>query len=90
MWYTYKEYIVEESPAFIYEVSLHKYWKNGYCFLGNKFYKSNKLLNIKQNSIYKRDKNYILEKSISIIGVPVEFIKENKLKLYKSKKLKKK
>lgn len=88
--YEFEKYTVEISPTFIYEVSLHKYWKNGYCFLGNKLYSSNKLLNTKDNVVTKFD-NYFISKEINLIGVPKKFIEDNNLKLYKPfiKKLKK-
>lgn len=87
--YVYKEFQVEELPYFLYEISINKYWKNGFCVLGHKFLKSSKLLDIKQNNIFKRYKDYIIEKGISILGVPYDFIRENNLSIYEKKNVKK-
>lgn len=81
--YEYNKELVEISNTFIYEISLHKYWKNGYCLLGCKFFKSDKLLPIKNNSIYKKYNGYLIEKEITLIKVPKDFI--NELEIYKPK-----
>lgn len=69
----YKGESVEITPLFIYEVNLYKYWKNGFCLLGNKFIKSNKLLSLKANKIIEKHKDYFIEKEISLIGIPKQF-----------------
>ena len=48
--YLYEENGIKEYDSFIYEVSLHKYWKNGYCLLGIKLYKSNKFIPTKTSN----------------------------------------
>lgn len=92
--YAYEEGVVRLLPTFTYEVTLSKYWKNGYCQLGSKFYKANRLLHIKKNYIKKKYLGYFTIKEISLIGVPQKFIDEMKLSLYvpkpKIKKSKKK
>lgn len=87
--YIYKDFKVEQLPYFLYEVCINKYWKDGFCVLGYKFYKSNKLLDIKKYRITKKYKDYLLEKVIDLVGVPYTFIIENHLKLYEPKKKKK-
>lgn len=77
--YLYKGYRVEVSSCFLYEVCINKYWKWGFCMLGNKFFKSDKLLRIKNTKILKYYKDYIIEKEISLIGVPYKFVIENNL-----------
>lgn len=81
--YEYENGLVKIYPEFIYEVCLYKYWKNGYCQLGSKLYKSNHLLHIKDNNIINKYLGFFIEKEISLIGVPKEFIEECKLKQYK-------
>lgn len=50
---------------------------------GSKYYKSDKLLNIKNEEVVlKKTKEYTLVKMIDIVGVPKEFIEENKLPLF--------
>lgn len=88
--YVYNGFRIEELPFFLYEVSINKYWKNGFCVLASKLFKSDKLLNIKKYSKIKRYKDYFIEKSITILGVPFDFIRENNLKLYEPIKRKKK
>lgn len=90
--YDYNGILVEPLSTFIYEITINKYWKNGYCQLGRKLYKSDRLLNISNNSIVIKYNDYTIEKEISLIGVPQEFINEMNLPLYifkKTKKLKK-
>lgn len=89
-YYEYEGVPVELLPTFMYEVTLSKYWKNGYCHLGSRLYKANKLLHIKHNCIVTKFDGYNIEKEISLIGVPQEFVDEMNLSLYvpkpKSKK----
>ena len=61
-----------------------KYWKNGYCLLGSKLFKSDKLLNIRCPRVYKRFKEYTIEKEISLIAAPQEFIIEMGLPVYEN------
>ena len=79
--YVYNGIRIEVSKFFLYEVSLHKYWKNGYCLLGIKLYKSNKF--IPTNRICKKYKDYTIEKDIILIAAPYKFIKEKNLPIYK-------
>lgn len=83
--YEYEGGLVEILPSFTYEVSLHKYWKNGYSFLGSKLYKADKLLHLKGNCTITKFKGYSISKEIQLIGVPEEFIEEFQLKVYKPK-----
>lgn len=80
--YVYNGDRIEISPSFIYEVCINKYWKCGFCVLGSKLYKSNRLLRVKHKSIFKYYKNYVIEKEISLVGAPIGFIKENNLPIY--------
>ena len=73
---------VEELPYFLYEICINKYWKYGYCVLGNRFLKTSKPLPIKQTNKFEYRKDYIIEKEISLVGAPCEFIKENNLPMY--------
>lgn len=82
--YVYDGIRIEVSKFFLYEVSLYKYWKNGYCLLGSKLFKSDKFLNIKHPRVYKRFKKYIIEKEISFIAAPQEFIIERDLPVYEN------
>ncbi len=75
---------ISENPFYIYEISLDLYWKNGTCYLGSKFYKSNKLIQTK--SIRKLYKGYIIEKSITLLAAPYTFLQN--LPIYKLKKRK--
>ena len=87
--YEYEGGLVELLPTFTYEVTLSKYWKNGFCQLGSKLYKANRLLHIKNNYIITKYKGYRIEKEISLIGVPQEFIDEMNLSPYVPKPNKK-
>lgn len=91
-YYIYNDQKIEIFSCFIYEVCLYKYWKNGFCILSSKFYKSDKLLNIKKWRKYKYFKEYMLVQEIILVAAPYNFIKENNLPEYKPiiKKSKKK
>lgn len=86
--YEYEGSIVELSPTFVYEVVINKYWKNGFCQLDSKLYKAERLLHIKKDCTITKFPEYRIEKEISLIGVPQEFIVEQNLSKYikKSKK----
>lgn len=85
----YKGELISVAPTFIYELCVYKYWKNGYCILGSKLYKSNKLLNVEKNFIIKKYEDCTIVKEINLIGAPQSFV--NQLEVYKpKKKLKKK
>lgn len=91
--YEYEGGLVELLPTFMYEVTLNKYWNNGYCLLGSKSYKADRLLHLKNNCIITKYDGYLIEKEVSLVGVPQEFVDEMNLPLYVSKpnkKLKKK
>lgn len=87
--YNYNGILVEPLSTFIYEITINKYWKNGYCLLGRKLYKADKLLNISKDRIIMKYNDYTIEKEISLIGVPQEFIDEMNLPIYISKQIKK-
>lgn len=78
-------------PYFLYEVNLYKITGDMASLLGSRFFKSDKALEIKNDVTVKKFKGYSVIRYIDMLGAPIEFIKENKLPLYKpKKKLKKK
>lgn len=91
--YVYEGNRIEVLPYFLYEVCINKYWKNGFCVLGSRFLRTDKLLHIKHGNLLRNYGDCIIEKEISLIGAPYEFIRENNLPVYelnvKNKKLKK-
>lgn len=80
--YLFNDFCIEIMPSFVYEVSLHKYWKNGYCFLGNKYYKSDRLLKLRSISETKVYDGYRIVKEIMLLGAPEGFIREMGLPIY--------
>lgn len=80
---------VEIMSCFVYEVSIYKITKNMAVLMGSQFYKSNKLLDVKEETTIKRFKNHIVIRNIDLLGVPKEFVEENNLPIYEYK-LKKK
>lgn len=91
--YIYEGFRLEVLPYFLYEVCIDKYWKGGFCILESKFFKSDKLLKIKTFNKFKYEKDFLIEKSITMLGAPYSFIREHNLSEYqlnnKKKKLKK-
>ena len=76
--YSYNGMPIEEFPTFLYEVCIYKYWKFGACLLESKFITSDNLLKIKQDSECKYVNYYIIEKSITLLGAPRDFIQNLK------------
>lgn len=81
--------IVETMPYFLYEVSVYKIAKNIAALIGSRFYKSDKLLKIKNDLTVKKFKDYKVVRYINILGVPKEFVEENNLPIYEAKPKKK-
>ena len=88
--YVYDGSRIEVLPYFLYEVCIIKYWKYGFCVLGSRFFKTDKLLHIKHKNVLKYYKDYTIEKEIFLVGAPYEFIRENNLPVYKPNVKKKK
>lgn len=88
--YVYDGSRIEVLPYFLYEVCINKYWKWGFCVLGSRFFKTDRLLHIKCRNALKYYKDYVIEKEISLIGAPYEFIRENNLPVYEPNVKKKK
>lgn len=84
--YRYEDNRIEPMPYFLYEVSVYRVSKNMAGILKSKFYKSNKLLDIKNVSEYKSYGSYAIIKYIDLLGAPMEFIEENKLPIYELQK----
>lgn len=74
---------IEVLPYFLYEVTIYQISKNMVRLLESKYYKSDKLLNVKDTAI--RYKNYSLIRNITLLAAPIEFIKENNLQELKKK-----
>lgn len=81
---------VEIMPYFLYEVSIYKITKNMASLIGSQFYRADKLLNIKNDITVEKFKNYNIVRYINILGVPKEFVEENNLPMYETKKKSKK
>lgn len=86
----YQNTCIKVFNGFIYEVLLHKYWSNGYCLMGHKFYQTTKELQIKSKYEYHDD--YFIEKEIILVAAPIEYLKEQNFSSIKpaKKKIKKK
>lgn len=80
---------VEIMPYFLYEVSVYKIAKNMAALMGSRFYKSDKLLKIKNDVTVKKFKDYDVVRYVDILGVPQEFVEENNLPIYEAKPKKK-
>lgn len=77
--YNYGGVYVRLLHTFVYEVTINKYWNKGYCQIDSKFYEVDKLLDIKKECIITNYEGYMIEKKISLIGVPKNFIEEHNL-----------
>ena len=86
--YRFENSQIEVLPYFLYEVSVDKLWKNGFCCLKSRYFKSNKFLKVKGEEIKYFD-GYSIVRSIILLGTPYSFIKEHNLPIYKLKDKKK-
>ena len=85
--YRFEEHRVTIQPCFLYEITIYKLSKNMVELLSSKFYKSEKLLNIKnEETILEKTKDYSIVKGVDIIGVTEEFKERNNLQIYEPKK----
>lgn len=90
VWYDLNGKPIELSDSYIYEVNLGKYWKNGYSTLGTKYYTAINPLHFKKTCSIEKFDDYQIIKEITLIGVPMEYIKRKKLKVYDPNKKRKK
>ena len=88
--YRFGENRIEPMPYFLYEVSVYKIAKNMAGLLDSKFFKSDKLLKIKNEVTCKKFKDYQIVRYVNLLGAPIEFIEENHLPIYELRKLSKK
>ena len=78
--YRFKGSQISVLPYFLYEVSVDKHWKNGYCNLKSRYFKSNRFLKITEE--VKHYDEYSIIRRIILLGAPYSFIKENNLSVY--------
>lgn len=84
--YRFEEHRVEPMPYFLYEVGIYKITNDSACILGSKYFKSDKLLNLKSEVEQRKFSNYRLLKYVDLLGAPMEFIEENNLPIYELRK----
>lgn len=81
--YEYQDIAIEEMPYFLYEV---EYWKtdmtNCARVLKSTFIKSDKILNIPETTLIKKNKVFFVYRFVSLLGAPKSFIEENNLPIY--------
>lgn len=82
--YIYNGHQIEEFNTFLYEVTVYKCCKNQYVLLESRFLVSDKLLD--EIIIRQKKEDYIIDKSIVLVGAPFPFILENRLPEYIKKK----
>lgn len=80
--FRYKDFQVEITPYFLYEVNLYRIFKNRSELLSTRYYKSDLFLKIDEYKVVKQLPNFKIIRFISLLGVPESFIKENHLKQY--------
>lgn len=84
--YVYNGEAITVSPFFIYEVDLYRIAENRANVISTRYYKSNKLLNIKDVEIVRRFDKFTIERYITLLSAPQSFIEENNLPLHIKKK----
>lgn len=74
---------IEVLPYFLYEVSIDKRWKNGFCNLKSRYFKADKFLKVCLTEEVKYYDEYSIVRSVTLLGAPYSFIKERNLPIYK-------
>lgn len=74
---------IEVLSYFLYEVTIYQVSKDMVRLLESKYYKSDKILKVKDTVI--KYKNYSIIRNITLLAAPFEFIKENNLQELKKK-----
>lgn len=77
---------IEVMPYFLYEVTIYQISKNMARLLESSYYKSDKLLKIKDTAIKYKD--YSIVRNITLLAAPIEFIKNNNLQEFQLRKKK--
>lgn len=77
---------VRPAKSFIYELSIYKIYKDRVELIESKYYSSENRLSLRKVDKIIKGKNYSLGVYIDWIGAPVEYIKNNNLKLISKKK----
>lgn len=70
---------IQVLPYFLYEITIGKYWEEGYSVLSSRQVKSGSVIPIKRSSEIKNFGDYSIEKTIILLGAPLGFIEELKL-----------
>lgn len=80
---------VDIAPFFIYLVSIYKITKKGAILLNSRFYKSDKILTLKQDTTIEDYGDYSIVRYISLLSITKKFAEENNLPIYNNKNKKK-
>ena len=88
--YKFEDSLITESPYFIYEVDLYRISKNRANVIGTRYYRSNKLLKVKDVEVVRYFNSFTIERYITLLSAPKSFIEENNLPLYIKKHERKK
>lgn len=73
---------VEPMAYFLYEVSIYLDTKNMSTLLEVRYFKSDKLLEIKKDVVSKKLRSSRITRYINLVGAPIEFIQENHLPIF--------
>lgn len=87
--YRYQDSQIEVLPYFLYEVNLYFISPSKANMISNRYYTSDKFLNVKEVEVIKRFKNFNIQRFITLLGAPISFIEENNLPIYEPKKKRK-
>lgn len=84
--YIYEGSQITVNPHYyIYEVELWRISKNRANIIKSKLYRSNKFLKVKDIEILREYETFTIERWITLLEAPIEFIKENNLQIYNKK-----
>lgn len=60
---------LQNDPSGIkYEINIYKYWKGGFCLMGNRICSFKEPLNLKRDTIVYKHKDYFFKKEIELLN----------------------
>lgn len=80
--YSYYGVPIRSYSIFLYEISIYKYWKDNFELLSKRILKVEGPLSIKIHNKIEYHKDYVIEKEITLLAAPIDFIRDLNLPIW--------
>lgn len=74
MIYIKNNHEVKVASKFVYQIEVYRIWKRGAYILADKFYKTNKPLNLKKLPLLLKRKTYTIRRFVTLICAPEDYL----------------